>query len=109
VTTIEWTPAKKAVVACAAIGVGLLVVHSRRRYKDHNGSPIPLDADLTPAARSAVLAALAREHDPEILGVLAAKLSAAGHEKAAKVIGERTAQVAHATAYIGQSHDWRRP
>jgi len=91
---IEWTPAKKTVAACAVIGVGLLVVSSRRRYREHNGAPIVLDPDLDSDTRRVVLVALAHEHDPEVLRVLATKLGAVGHDKTASVVSKRAGEVA---------------
>jgi len=104
---IEWTPAKKAVVAGAAIGMGLLIFSSRRRYKDHNGSALAhsLDPELDAPTRSAVLTALAGEHDPAVLSVLGAKLAAAGFDQTAATVGKRAAEVSRANSphHVGQA------
>ena len=100
-TMIEWTPAKKAVAVCAAVGVGLLVVHSRRRYREHNGAPIVLDPDLDSDTRRVVLAALEREHDPAVLHTLSDKLAAAGHDKTARVVRERSISLLRIPHLVG--------
>lgn len=88
-TTMQWSPAKKAFAVCAAIGLGLLVVSSRRRWRDHNDAPIVLDPNLDSDTRRVVLVALEMEHDPAVLRTLAIKLAAAGHDKTADVVRER--------------------
>lgn len=88
-TTMHWSPAKKAVAACAVIGLGLLVISSRRRWRDHNDAPIVLDPDLDSDTRRVVLVALEVEHDPAVLQALATKLAAAGHDRTADVVRER--------------------
>lgn len=94
-TMIEWTPTKKAVATCAAIGVGLLVVCSRRRWHEHNGAPVVLDPELDSDTRKAVLAALVQEGDPAVLRLFATKLDAAGFDESARVVRERAAQISH--------------
>jgi hypothetical protein len=88
----QWTSAKKTFALGAAVGTGLLVLHCRRRYADHNAAPITLDADLKSSTRRVVLAALAGESDPAVLGVLADKLDAAGHERSAELVGAKAAR-----------------
>jgi hypothetical protein len=65
------------------------VLHSRRKYAEHNGLPIVLDAELDSATRRAVLLALTYETDASILRTFAAKLSAADHQKSADAISAK--------------------
>lgn len=97
---IQWTPAKKVVVAGAAVAMGLVVLRSRRRWREHNDCVLAcsLDPHLDSSARAAVLAALVREHDPSVLFVLQSKLAAAGHDKTARTVGERASEIARANA-----------
>jgi hypothetical protein len=103
---VQWTSAKKTFALGAAVGTGLLVLHCRRRYADHNAAPITLDADLKPAARKVVLAALAKESDPTVLGVLADKLDAAGHDRSAELVGTKAAALTSRvdSEYVGQTY-----
>jgi hypothetical protein len=96
----QWTPAKKTLALGAAVGTGLLVLHCRRRYADHNAAPVTLDADLKPAARKVILAALAQETDPVVLGVLQDKLEAAGHDRSAEVVGSKITSL-HTGCFVG--------
>jgi hypothetical protein len=97
----EWTPVKKAVAVCAVIGVGLLVVSSRRRYREHNGAPIILDPDLDSDTRRVVLVALEREYDPALLHTLSDKLAAAGHDKTSRVVRERSISLLRGPYFAG--------
>src|SRR5271170_187452 len=104
---MTWTPAKKAVAVCAAIGLGLLVVTSRKRWHDHNGAPVVLDPELDPDTRKVVLTALMRESDPMVLRLLATKLDAAGYDKTATVVRERSVsllRVPHRVGEDGSAH-----
>ena len=85
----HWTPAKKVFAIGSFIGVGLLVLHSRRKYAEHNGLPIVLDAELDSTTRRAVLLALTYETDAAILRMFAAKLNAADHQKSADAISAK--------------------
>lgn len=100
---MQWTPAKKAVAVCAAIGLGLLVVSSRKRWRGHNGAPVVLDPELDSDTRNVVLTALAREHDPAVLGILATKLDAAGYDQSAVVVRERSISLLRSPHHVGQA------
>jgi|SRR5277367_3930443 len=102
--TMQWTPAKKITAAVAVAGLGLLVFHSRRRYAEHNGSPIALDADLTSDTRKAVLAALAHETDVSILHTFATKLGAANHVRSAELIAAKADSLLHVVGASVDSH-----
>jgi hypothetical protein len=102
-TMTSWTPAKKTVAICAAIGVGLLVVSSRKRYHEHNRAPVILDPELDSDTRKVVLAALAREGDLAVLHLLATKLDAAGYDESARVVRERAIQVSRVNSIRGRS------
>lgn len=107
VMTMKWTPVKKAVAACAAIGVGLLIVSSRKRYHEHNHAPVVLDPELDSDTRKVVLAALTRETDLGVLHLLATKLDAAGYDESAKVVRERLAQASRSMGHaVGQGTVW---
>jgi hypothetical protein len=82
----HWTPAKKVIAAGSFIGLGLLVFYSRRKYAEHNGLPIVLDADLDSDTRRAVMAALRYESDVSILHTFAAKLDAANFHKSSDAV-----------------------
>ena len=101
---MQWTPAKKIVVAGAAIGLGLLVLHSRRRYAEHNGTSILLDADLDSDTRKAVLLALAHETDISMLRTFAKKLGAANHVKSAEAIDAKADSLTHVVGASVDSH-----
>jgi len=85
----HWTPTKKILAIGSVIGVGLLVQHCRRKYAEHNGSPIPLDADLDSDTRKAIFAALSYETDLALLHTFAQKLESANHPKAAHAINAK--------------------
>src|SRR5271157_1432892 len=85
----KWTTKEKAVAIGAAVLTGLLVLQSRRHYREHNGAPVVLDPDLKSETRGAVLAALSRETDPNVLRILAQKLDAAGYHLSAHAVSQR--------------------
>jgi hypothetical protein len=89
-TMTTWSPAKKAVAVCAAIGLGLLVVTSRHRWREHNGAPVVLDPNLDSDTRRVVLVSLAKEYDPAVLRTLSKKLAAAGYDQSAAVVRQRS-------------------
>jgi peptidoglycan hydrolase-like protein with peptidoglycan-binding domain len=98
----KWTPMKSLVVVGAALGVVALIVHSKKRYHEHNTSGIMLDPQLDSATRRAVMAALAQETDIDLLCEFSDKLRAAGFDNSADAILTR-AHEAHVVSgyYVG--------
>jgi hypothetical protein len=97
----EWTPTKKFLALGAAVGTGLLVLHCRRRYADHNDAPIVLDPALDPVTRKVILASLAQERDPKVLHTLATRCHEAGYKKTAEVVGSKAASLVSGE-FVGQ-------
>lgn len=86
----------------AALGVVALIVHSKRRYHEHNTSGVLLDPQLDTVTRQAVMAALSQEDDIDLLCEFADKLRAAGYDASADAILAR-AHEAHVVSgyYVG--------
>jgi hypothetical protein len=84
---------KSFIALGAVLGVGLLVVQSRRYYREHNGSGIVLDPDLDHGTRIAVLTALELEHDSAILHEFASRLDKAGHHVTASIVSRRAREL----------------
>jgi hypothetical protein len=95
----SWTPAKKFLALGAAVGAGLLVLHCRRLYAEHNSAPITLDPTLDSVTRKVILASLVQEHDPSILRELSTRLRDAGHEKSATVVGAQAESLEREARY----------
>lgn len=89
----SWTPVKKFFWLSAAVGTGLLVLHCRRRYAEHNSAPVTLDPALDAKTRRVALLAIAHEHDPAVLDTFAGFLNNAGYERTASVIGARASHL----------------
>lgn len=85
----DWTPAKKLFWLSAAVGTGVLVLHCRRLYAEHNSAPVTLDPALDSKTRRVALLAIAHEHDPAVLDTFAGFLSNAGYERTASVVGSK--------------------
>jgi Putative peptidoglycan binding domain len=83
----EWSTPKKVLALGAAVGTGLLVLHCRRRYREHNEAPVTLDPHLDSVTRKVALASLAHESDPAVLDAFVGFLERAGYEKTAEVVG----------------------
>jgi Putative peptidoglycan binding domain len=102
----KWTTSKKLVAVGAALGVVALIVHSRKRYREHNtayaASGVLLDPQLDTVTRRAVMAALAQESDIDILCEFADKLRAAGFDISADAVLAR-AYESHSVSgyYVG--------
>ncbi len=98
----QWTSTQKCLAAAGAVGVGLLILQSRRRYADHNACPVVLDPDLDVDTRQAVMAALTKEADPDLLHTLAGKLEAASHHRTAEVVARKAALLEHGGHVTGE-------
>lgn len=86
---IRWTPAKKIFAVAVAAIAGWSILESRRRYFNHNRSPLALDPDLKDDVRDAVLSALVYEHDSVVLRNLGHKLRVANHPISAAIVNSR--------------------
>jgi hypothetical protein len=94
----EWSTPKKVLALGAAVGTGLLVLHCRRRYREHNEAPVTLDPHLDSATRQVALASLVHESDPHVLDAFVGFLARAGYDKTAEVVGCRAASLRSSAA-----------